>query len=121
MRNNPSEHQEQAALVFILRARGLHPLAIPNGSMLGGYNRWGQAKKLQAEGVWPGAPDLILIEPSPRTKRYVAIEMKAVDGKKPSLAQEDCHRIMRANYWEVIVAYGCDDALAQLRREDYRV
>jgi len=80
MRNN-EEHREQAALIRRVR---LSVKRYPDLAMLfsvpnGGYRNAATARILQAEGVRPGVPDLIL--PVPRHPYCgLAIEMKSSKG-----------------------------------------
>ena len=81
MRKN-EEHREQAALITRVRlsVRGYPVLellfSVPNG----GYRNAITAKILQAEGVRPGVPDLLLPVPRP-PYCGLAIEMKSARGR----------------------------------------
>lgn len=108
-----TEHAEQVAFVKWIRAQ--HPkllvFSVPNGAHLAG-NGWQRAvkiKKLKAEGMLPGAPDLII--PAWR----IAIEFKRTKRSAGvSDEQSAVHDALRACGWAVIVAYGFTDAMAQL-------
>lgn len=63
-----SEHDEQCALVEWLELNRYKFTAIPNG----GHRSIGQAKKLKAEGVRGGLPDMLVI----RNGRMLFLEMK---------------------------------------------
>lgn len=100
-KNLPSEHQEQAGFVFWFRQRfpGVLIFAIPNGARVG----MGQAKKLVAEGLTRGIPDLCI----PEWRLWV--EMK----KKGGTLSPDQKRIKA--YLEglgetVLVGDGAEDA-----------
>lgn len=72
----PSEHDEQKALIKWARSKRIELLfAIPNG----GHRAISVAKKLKAEGVQPGVPDLFLAIPHP-PYHGLFIEMKAIKG-----------------------------------------
>lgn len=113
---HPTEHQEQCKLCDWLNRRGIPHFAVPNGARLGGRNRARQMVRLKAEGLLPGAPDLVIIRQSGTAPCWVpiAIELKKIGGDKPKPHQLAVHEIMRANGWIVIVAYGAADAIKQL-------
>jgi hypothetical protein len=79
---NNFEHQEQVALFRWLGIMsGQHPelkmaFAIPNG----GHRHIAVARKLKAEGVKPGVPDVFLAHPA-KGKNGMFIEMKSAKGK----------------------------------------
>ena len=99
-RNDPTEHQGQAALIFWGK---FHPIvaeylfAIPNG---GKRTIWA-GKKLKDEGLMPGASDLFLSYPSKRFHGYY-IEMKR-KGEKPNKDQlyflEKMRKVGYAGAW----------------------
>ena len=108
-----TERQEQVALVKWLRFQypGLLFFSVPNGAHLAG-NGWQRAlkiKKMKAEGMLPGAPDLVI--PAYR----IAVELKRTKRSAGvSEEQSAVHEALRACGWAVIVAYGFTDAMAQL-------
>lgn len=101
-----TEHQHQCAFIQWFEAQYPNVLifAIPNG----GQRHIGTARKLKAEGVRAGIPDLCV----PKWKLW--IEMKKIKGK---LSDEQIGMI---NYLtenvkdNVIVAYGINDAIVQV-------
>ena len=109
-----TEHAEQAAL---LHWSHLHEsrwpelellFAIPNG----GHRHPGVARKLQAEGVRAGIPDLYL--PVARGGAYgLWIEMK-VSGGKLSRRQEITLVKLRDQGYTACVCYGWEDAVRTL-------
>ena len=117
----PSEADEQQALVNWCRAHGIALFSVPNGMNLHGGSRFGAVARAKQTGLLPGAPDLVLIPLAPATGRPVAVEMKRRKRSSPSEAQQSVHRLMRAAGWEVVVAYGADDAIACLRCLGYGV
>lgn len=116
-RRIPTEHQEQAAFFqWCLCQTG--PLAdarwifaIPNG----GHRHIGAAKKLKAEGVRAGVPDLFLPVPKlddlDNLKAGLFIEMKVQVGGKVSDTQKEWHQFLKARRYEVVVANGFDEAV----------
>jgi hypothetical protein len=77
MRLLPNEHEFQATLCALLQYTAdpeLFWFAIPNG----GARHIAVAKKLQAEGVKPGVPDLCFLLPGGRT---AWLEMKIAGGR----------------------------------------
>ncbi len=112
-----SEHAEQRALVARLAYSGIVALAIPNAARRSPR----AAAYLKAEGMRAGSPDLILVQLAPSTGRPVAVELKRVEGGRVSESQAAMHEALRYAGWHVVVARGCDDALAQLAAAGFRV
>ena len=121
----PTEHEEQKAViewrdnVAVLKHRrhcmpdGRFPLiAIPNG----GLRNVIVARKLKAEGVTAGVPDLFL--PIPRTPYHgLWIEMKRRKGGRVSPDQAAVIAGLRAKGYHVVIARGSDEAIAAI--EEY--
>ena len=110
---NPTEHEEQVALMEMLEYRkGRYPelgllFAIPNG----GARHVAVAKKLKAEGVKPGVPDLCL--PVARSGYHgLYVEMKRVKGGVVSLEQAAWHEALLAQGYHVEVCKGALHAVA---------
>ena len=101
-----SEHDEQVAVCQYLDLLGVVYCAVPNG----GHRHIGVAKKLKAEGVKAGVPDLLLFSPV-LDYRGVAIEMKDVKNGSVSPAQREFHKRMRLCGWLVEVCRGSDEAI----------
>ena len=106
-----SEHDEQAGLVTWFRARFPRVLimAIPNG----GFRSIATARRLKAEGVVAGVPDLFVPE------WLLWVEMKkSRTGKsrasRLSPAQDTIHAHLKFLNHEVIVGYGATDASAKI-------
>ena len=110
----PLETSEQRTLVAWMRMRGIRHFAVPNGAILGGRNKWGLLNKLKAEGMLPGAPDLVLIDPAPRTGEVVCLELKRRKGGKLSKSQEAVLDQLYEAGWHVIVANGAKEAMQAL-------
>lgn len=114
----PTEHQEQVVLFNWARLnyRRLPCLrymyAIPNG----GWRHEYTAKKLKAEGVRPGVPDICL--PVAKNGYFgLYIEMKRIKGSKVSISQDDfINYLIGASYY-VKVCKGWDSARECI--EDY--
>lgn len=97
-----SEHDEQVGFVNWWRLRFPETLlfAIPNGE----FRAITTAKKLKAEGVVPGIPDLYC----PSMKLW--IEMKKITGGTISQEQKSIHAYLGSIGDTVIVGYGATDA-----------
>ena len=107
-----SEHMEQQGLVAWFRGKFPETLifAIPNGE----YRAMTTAKKLRAEGVVPGIPDLAV------TAWRLWIEMKRKEGSSVSDEQKRIHSYLKGIGDTVIVGYGAEDASRKIldwRRE----
>jgi hypothetical protein len=109
--NLNTEHQEQRELFkWAELSRGKHPelanmFAVPNG----GWRHPVTAAKLQAEGVKPGVPDIVLAHPS-RGYPGLFIEMKRRVGGRVSDSQKEWHvRLSRAGY-SVVTCKGWEEA-----------
>ena len=105
----PTEHDEQVALCRWLDARGIGYFAVPNGARV----RPAQAKKLKAEGMTAGAPDLVLTR---RTLdgRPIAVEVKREVGGVMSRAQRAMQDRLTHDGWICIVARGGQDGIEQI-------
>jgi hypothetical protein len=119
----PTEHQEQCAvLLWAGQRRGVHPeldllFAIPNGARVA----WKQAKRLKAEGLAAGVPDLML--PVARGGYHgLFVEMKRSKGARLSHLQRWWFHALKAQGYLVIMAAGADRAIdwleAYLRMKD---
>lgn len=86
--------------------------AVPNGARLGGHTdaqRYGIINKLKAEGLTPGAPDLVIL--APRGNYHACLlEMKKEKGGRLSENQKEfLARAEQAGYY-TIVGRGYDQA-----------
>jgi hypothetical protein len=106
MVNHPSESEEQEGFVNWFRAKfpGVLIYAIPNG----GHRAVSVAKRLKAEGVIAGVPDLHI----PEWRLWV--EMKRVKGGSLSLEQKAMIAYLEAIGHRVIVGRGAKDASRQI-------
>jgi hypothetical protein len=111
-----SEHEEQAALFAWaeLQARQWPELALMFAIANGGHRHISVAKRLKAEGVKAGVPDICL--PIPRTshefeKRFsgLFIEMK-VKPNKPTEAQRDWLEDLERQGYRCEVCYSAAEA-----------
>jgi len=102
----PSETDEQVGFVNWFRARfpGVRIFAIPNG----GHRAISTAKRLKAEGVLPGVPDLQV----PAWRLW--IEMKREKGGKLSEDQVEMIGYLEGIGNKVIVGKGAQDASRQV-------
>ena len=103
---HPSEHDEQVGLVNWFRGRfhGVLIFAIPNGEK----RAISVAKRLKAEGVASGIPDLYI----PQWKLWV--EMKRASGGRLSPAQKEIIEYLEQIGDTVIVGKGARDASEQI-------
>ncbi len=116
----PSEHVEQMLVCNWLDAR--YPdivfFSVPNGAKLGGSEgqRYGMVNKLKAEGMTPGAPDLVIL--AARGKFHgCLVEMKRIKGSKLSENQREFLARAEASGFYTIVGYGYVNATELL--EEY--
>ena len=107
----PTEHEEQATLIEWTEVQGIrYPelrkiFAIPNG----GHRNVITARKLKAEGVKPGVPDLFL--PVPRNGvRGLFIEIKRRKGGRLSPEQHDWRDFLLSQGYGVEICKGWEEA-----------
>lgn len=102
----PSEHNETAGLVTWFRSKfpGVLIYAVPNGE----HRAISAAKRLKAEGVVPGVPDLHI----PAWSLWV--EMKRSDGGRLSREQSDMIGYLEGIGHKVVVGRGAKDASRQI-------
>jgi len=98
----PSESEEQIGFLrwFETTFPGVRILHVPNG----GHRAMSVAKKMKAEGVRPGVPDLLV----PRW--FLWIEMKRQKGGRLSADQKDWISYLEGIGQTVIVGEGATDA-----------
>lgn len=112
----PSEHDEQASLFREAMLRSAQDprwgllLAIPNG----GLRSKATASKLKAEGVRAGVPDLFLPVAS-RGVHGLWVELKRAKGGRVSPEQEGWAKALIEQGYCVVVCYGADEAIQQIR------
>lgn len=107
---HPSEHEEQKALTKWARSRGIELLfAIPNG----GYRSMSVAKKLKAEGVQPGVPDMLLA--IPRAPYHgLFIEMKSMKGTASKI-QKAWITALNAQGYKAVICRGFEEGKATIK------
>ena len=137
----PTEHDEQVAVIqwfqSYARTKGIDPrllIAIPNAQILLGLcksdkDRLRVLAYLKAEGLQPGVPDLMLAWPKPMIWHLdgghfktsgsfvfcgLFLEMKRKDGK-PSQAQLEMADLLRRAGYNVVIAYGADEAIRAIK------
>ena len=105
----PTEHVEQAQFVAWFKSTypNLMIFAIPNGE----YRAMTVAKRLKAEGVMPGVPDLLVLMPKARA---VFVEMKRQKGGVLSASQKEVIAKIESLGFEVLVCKGALDAKNQI-------
>lgn len=106
----PSEHESQKAFFLRVsldpRTRDLPIFAIANG----GHRHIAVARKLKAEGVKAGVPDIFVAVPSVEWQQSgLFIEMKR-KGNRPTELQDDWHQLLRDRHYAVAVCYSADEA-----------
>jgi hypothetical protein len=109
---NLSEHQEQATVVSWIERNYPEILyfAVPNGASLAGRGR--QMNKLKAEGLLPGAADLVILEP--RGGWHGALlEMKTETGQLHCNQAWFIAQAEQRHYF-TIVAHGAAEAIAMI-------
>lgn len=106
MTKSPSESDEQIGFLrwFGARFSGVWIFHIPNG----GHRAMNVAKKMKAEGVKPGVPDLYI----PAWRLW--IEMKRQKGGRVSSDQREWHEYLEGIGDTVIVGKGAEDASRQV-------
>lgn len=102
----PSEHVEQVTLINWFRTTypDVRIFAIPNG----GWRDQNTAKKLKAEGVDSGVPDVFVPE------WQLWIEMKRQKGGRLSPEQKSWKEYLEAAGYRVIIGRGFEDAKRQI-------
>ena len=122
----PTEHLEQVRLVNWLNQKEILYCAIPNGAR----TSMAQAKKLKAEGLKAGAPDLLIFT-SPKKlgvqlegavwKAYhsVAVEMKKQSGGTQSKVQKEWQFNLEECGWIYLLCKGYEDAKKKLTNLGY--
>ena len=114
----PSELSEQVNLARELDRAHICWFHVPNG----GSRKGREAVSLRLSGVKAGIPDVLIVDrpPSYPSLPGVALELKSLKGHT-SPEQEHWLRAFASRGWATIVAYGYEDAIAQLRVLGYRL
>jgi len=114
--NVPLEHTEQVNFMRLasLKMGKLFPLlfAIPNG----GKRNIITAKKLKAEGVKAGIPDMFFAYPTEKY-RGLFIEMKRLKGSTTSDEQKAYINLLNRTGYKAVICKGCSKAVEAL--QDY--
>lgn len=114
----PTEHDEQVALMKWAehKSRLLPELGLLFANANGGKRHMSVAKRLKAEGVKPGVPDLFL--PVARHGYHgLFIEMKRKTNSRSSKEQQQWSRWLTYQGYAVATVKGCEWAIAAL--EEY--
>ena len=109
----PKEDIEQLAVVRYLEMKGINFFHVPNGGMRNVI----VAKKLKAQGVKAGVPDIIITDAPPyhHTAPGAAIEMKRVKGGIISENQKEWLQHLENRGWHCKVAKGAEEAISFLK------
>lgn len=110
-----TEHHEQALLVSQLRL--FHPelliAAVPNGAAVSALQRI----RLVSEGVLPGFPDLMLLEPSGGFYGlFIELKRKKEYKSTVSQAQQNVMQQLQQRGYAATVAYGQADAYKKIQQ-----
>lgn len=116
----PTEHQEQARLVKILRSvkvegRKLLFCAVPNGVRTSIQ----QAMKLRREGLERHVPDLLIFTRAPKTGMPLAIEMKRTKGSRIDPGQQEYLDELSLQGWHTAICCGFEQAFDVLKALGY--
>lgn len=106
----------QESVARLLDASGRLWAHVPNGE----HRDIRTGRRLKAQGVKRGVPDVMIFESPPNMPMAVgaALELKTTKGRT-SPDQTRWLESLRANLWEVAVVHGPDEAAAQLRAWGY--
>jgi hypothetical protein len=100
-------------VTFVGLARACYPgillAAVPNG----GYRRAKEGKRLKAEGVLAGYPDVLVDEPR-GVYHGLRVEMKRRSGGALSDSQREVHRALRRRGFKVVTCRGHEEAMKEL-------
>lgn len=115
----PTELSEQIALARELDRAQLVWFHVPNG----GTRDVGEAARLRMSGVKAGVPDVVVLSPAPGAPRGAAVELKRIGGTLADVRPEQWEWLGRfeALGFRAVVAFGWQDARAQLRTMGYAV
>lgn len=106
-----NEHEEQSAIVRWARQNGIDLLfSIPNGE----HRHISVAKRLKAEGLQPGVPDLFLAIPR-NGKHGMFIEVKTLKGTASPLQKAWINALISQGY-EAVICRGFEEAKKAIER-----
>ena len=111
----PTEHQEQVMLCRWLDKRKVIYFAVPNG----GKRHPSVARKLKAEGVKAGVPDIVIPQRGSSPYSGMVIEMKRRQGGRLTAEQRQWLDYFRSEGWLTLVANGADEAIKKLEEWGY--
>jgi hypothetical protein len=111
------EEVEQEGLAEILDRLGLTWFHVPNE----GDRKPQYRAKLRRQGLKPGVPDVIIVDPPPAfpNAKGAAIELKRRKGGKVSEEQMDWIIKLNLLGWKTAVCKGKDEAIEQLKAWGY--
>jgi len=89
---------------------------VPNGGRRGKR----EAAELRLSGVKAGVPDVLVFTPATNAPKGCALELKAPGGRVSDEQRTWLEQLARLG-WAVVVAYGYEDALVQLKSLGYEV
>lgn len=117
----PTEAEEQAELARRLNRAGLVWFAVPNG----GSRHVLEARNLVRQGVKSGVPDLVILSPTERAPRGVALELKRATpvGSLADVRPEQWEWLARFEVagFRPVVGLGWRDSVKRLQLLGYEV
>ncbi len=104
-----SEDYEHIRVADWLNAHKIFFIHTPNE----GRRSWATGKKLKRMGMTKGVADFIIFDPPPLilARVGVVLELKALDGAKPSVEQMAWLRAMELRGWSTFWARGAESAI----------
>lgn len=111
-----AESWHQITLASYLDRAGLVWCHVPNGGRRGKR----EAAELRMAGVKAGVPDVLVFTPAKDAPKGCALELKALKGTV-SEEQRTWLAQLAGLGWAVVVAYGYEDAITQLKTLGYDI
>lgn len=114
---NPPEEQEQTVLAQWLDLHDITWFHTPNG----GHRNVVVAAKLKAQGVKPGVPDVMIVDPPPASPDSVGVAIELKRRKDGRVTPEQTHwlAILQERGWAVAVCRGASEAIEFLESLGY--
>ena len=114
-----AEDHEHITVAHWLTLHGVFFIHVPNE----GKRSWATGKKLKRMGMKKGVVDFLIFDPPPNRETVSSIgtvmELKALDGKKPTDAQIDFMSEMETRGYAIGCFFGSDAAIKWLEALGY--